>query len=57
MTDAGSGFSPKPRVPGTINEGYGLYLVDKAASNWGVDRDGGTRVWFEIPRELAHSSE
>ena len=50
VTDAGSGFTPKPRVPGTARDGYGLYLVDKAASDWGVDSVGGTRVWFELPR-------
>jgi anti-sigma regulatory factor (Ser/Thr protein kinase) len=28
--------------------GWGLYLVDRLASRWGVGREGGTRVWFEL---------
>jgi anti-sigma regulatory factor (Ser/Thr protein kinase) len=50
VTDAGGGFTPKSRAPDTKHGGYGLYLVDKAAERWGVDRVGGTRVWFELPR-------
>ena len=47
VTDAGRGFTPRrpnPRADG----GYGLYLLEKAASRWGVDQVGGTRVWFEL---------
>jgi anti-sigma regulatory factor (Ser/Thr protein kinase) len=53
VTDAGAGFSPpsfqtsRPPQPTTIG-GYGLYFVDQGASRWGVDREGGTRVWFEM---------
>jgi anti-sigma regulatory factor (Ser/Thr protein kinase) len=50
VTDAGAGFTPMPRTPDAAQGGYGLYLLDKAASRWGVDRVGGTRVWFELPR-------
>lgn len=51
VTDAGEGFAPHPCRPGTARGGYGLYLVDKSARTWGVDRvTGGTRVWFELPR-------
>jgi anti-sigma regulatory factor (Ser/Thr protein kinase) len=49
VTDAGEGFTPEPPTPGLTKGGYGLYIVDKAASRWGVDRVGGTRVWFELP--------
>jgi anti-sigma regulatory factor (Ser/Thr protein kinase) len=50
VTDSGHGFTPTPREESTpAGGGYGLYLVDKAASRWGVDQVGGTRVWFEIP--------
>ena len=28
--------------------GLGLHLVDTLASRWGVDREDGTRVWFEL---------
>ena len=53
VADAGEDFTPPPRRSPRASEGmtiggYGLYVVDKAASRWGVDRDGGTRVWFEL---------
>jgi anti-sigma regulatory factor (Ser/Thr protein kinase) len=48
VTDAGHGFTPTPRAT-RAGTGYGLYLVDKAASRWGVDEVGGTSVWFELP--------
>ncbi|HXN38802.1 MAG TPA: ATP-binding protein [Solirubrobacteraceae bacterium] len=48
VIDRGSGFSVIPRDPARSNGGYGLFLVDRQASRWGVDRMGGTRVWFEL---------
>lgn len=53
VTDAGDGFAPPQRIapvtPDRLAEGgYGLYLVSRAASRWGVERDRGTRVWFEL---------
>jgi anti-sigma regulatory factor (Ser/Thr protein kinase) len=53
VVDAGEGFTPPaPRTPRASDRmtigGYGLYVVDQAASRWGVDREGGTRVWFEL---------
>jgi anti-sigma regulatory factor (Ser/Thr protein kinase) len=50
VTDAGEGFTPRQRDPDRIGEGYGLYLLEKAASRWGVEGDGGTTVWFELER-------
>jgi anti-sigma regulatory factor (Ser/Thr protein kinase) len=50
VADGGEGFIPRPRDPARLGEGYGLYLVDKAASRWGVESAGGTTVWFELPR-------
>ncbi|MCW2969459.1 MAG: putative anti-sigma regulatory factor, serine/threonine protein kinase [Solirubrobacterales bacterium] len=50
VTDAGEGFVPKQRDPASIHDGYGLYLVDKAATRWGVDTAAPTSVWFELPR-------
>jgi anti-sigma regulatory factor (Ser/Thr protein kinase) len=50
VTDAGEGFVPKQRDPTSIHDGYGLYLVDKAASRWGVDTAAPTSVWFELSR-------
>jgi anti-sigma regulatory factor (Ser/Thr protein kinase) len=48
VTDRGSGFTAIPRDPAQPQGGYGLYLVEKQANRWGVDREGGTRVWFEL---------
>lgn len=48
VTDQGAGLTA---IAGNRTErkgGYGLYLVEKQASRWGVDRRGGTRVWFEL---------
>lgn len=48
MTDGGSGFTATPRDPSRVTGGYGLFLVAQEANRWGVDREGGTRVWFEL---------
>jgi two-component sensor histidine kinase len=49
--DNGNGFGgdPPPPEPGRAG-GWGLYIVEKLASRWGVMEGGGTRVWFEIDR-------
>jgi anti-sigma regulatory factor (Ser/Thr protein kinase) len=49
VTDPGPGFAPTGRTrdfdePG----GWGLVLVERIASSWGVERDDSTRVWFEL---------
>lgn len=48
VTDAGDGFTPRPRDPAAIGSGFGLYLLEKTSDRWGVERDGGTTVWFEL---------
>ena len=52
VTDSGRGFSPAgapmPRPDGS--GGWGLQLVDRVATSWGVSVDGRTCVWFELPR-------
>jgi anti-sigma regulatory factor (Ser/Thr protein kinase) len=48
VIDRGSGFTVRPRDPARADGGFGLYLVDRQANCWGVDRAGGTRVWFEL---------
>jgi len=48
VTDAGEGFTPRPRDPEQPGAGYGLYLLERSASSWGVESDGGTTVWFEL---------
>ena len=50
VVDAGSGFDPD-RVPRRRPEqegGFGLRIVEKLASRWGVENSGSTEVWFEL---------
>jgi anti-sigma regulatory factor (Ser/Thr protein kinase) len=54
VCDPGPGFelaepTPDPARP----SGWGLYLVRELSDRWGVERDGETRVWFELDREAA----
>jgi anti-sigma regulatory factor (Ser/Thr protein kinase) len=48
VTDGGDGFEPRPRDPTRSDRGYGLYLLEKQAERWGVERADGTTVWFEL---------
>jgi anti-sigma regulatory factor (Ser/Thr protein kinase) len=48
VIDCGSGFDATTRGQARPDGGYGLLLVAKQASRWGVDKEGGTRVWFEL---------
>jgi anti-sigma regulatory factor (Ser/Thr protein kinase) len=52
VTDAGPGFDPA--AVGSLSSdrtGWGLFLVERLASRWGVRRNGdGTSVWFELRR-------
>jgi anti-sigma regulatory factor (Ser/Thr protein kinase) len=52
VTDAGPGFDPaKAGSPSDDHTGWGLFLVERLAQRWGVDKDGGvTKVWFELRR-------
>jgi anti-sigma regulatory factor (Ser/Thr protein kinase) len=45
VADAGPGFDPDG-----VDYGFGLRLVEKIATDWGVDRTRGCRVWFEVDR-------
>ena len=48
VIDNGHGFLPIARSRDSTDEGgWGLYLVEKLARQWGV-REGSTHVWFEI---------
>jgi anti-sigma regulatory factor (Ser/Thr protein kinase) len=51
VTDAGEGFTPRPRDPASAHDGYGLYLLEKVAASWGVESRGDTKVWFELSRD------
>ena len=46
--DGGAGFEPGTPVPRGADGGFGLFLVERMASRWGVDTRDGTRVWFEL---------
>lgn len=51
VRDPGPGFarpSGTPRPRGATG-GFGLFLVDRLASKWGVSNDGRFRVWAELP--------
>jgi anti-sigma regulatory factor (Ser/Thr protein kinase) len=52
VVDGGSGFDPV--AAGNLDrnrEGWGLFLVERLASRWGVNQDSdGTKVWFELRR-------
>lgn len=52
VADAGAGFRPDrhPTPTPTGVGGWGLYLVDRLASRWGVSLDGATLVWFEVAK-------
>jgi anti-sigma regulatory factor (Ser/Thr protein kinase) len=40
--------TPPDRLP--RGDGFGLDLVDRLTASWGVRRNGGTNVWFEMGR-------
>ncbi len=47
VLDPGSGFSQDRPAPGR-DGGWGLFIVARLSERWGVARDRGTRVWFEM---------
>jgi anti-sigma regulatory factor (Ser/Thr protein kinase) len=48
VTDSGRGFEPKAPDRGD-ESGWGLFIVDRLAHSWGVERGPDeTRVWFQI---------
>jgi anti-sigma regulatory factor (Ser/Thr protein kinase) len=52
VSDQGRGFTPPaaPMPHGDGTGGWGLQLVDRVASSWGVKVDATTCVWFELAR-------
>ena len=49
VCDQGGGFIPSPRVDRQdAASGWGLHILAQVATRWGVESDGGTRVWFEL---------
>lgn len=49
VVDGGPGFDPPPPPDDPFAEsGRGLALVDMISDRWGISREGGSRVWFEL---------
>jgi len=58
VIDPGPGFGADALGPASDGEsGWGLFLVDRLAARWGVDRRGHTCVWFEIERLAVGSAD
>ena len=54
VSDRGRRGRVAAREPaGDESGGYGLQLVDSLASDWGVRRDLGTEVWFELSTAIS----
>jgi anti-sigma regulatory factor (Ser/Thr protein kinase) len=52
VEDQGSWRPPRPDPTNT--SGWGFHLMDRLVDRWGVEDNGGTRVWFEIDRRRAN---
>jgi anti-sigma regulatory factor (Ser/Thr protein kinase) len=49
VADHGPGFAPGDQRRAPDEEGgFGLDLVEQIADRWGIERDHGARVWFEL---------
>jgi anti-sigma regulatory factor (Ser/Thr protein kinase) len=48
--DEGEGFEPRIAPSSDGTGGYGLFIVDRLASRWGVERDEGGLIWVELDR-------
>jgi anti-sigma regulatory factor (Ser/Thr protein kinase) len=49
IRDSGPPGEPSLRTPDrTKGGGFGLFLVDEIAANWGADRSDDPCVWFEL---------
>ena len=55
VIDPGPGFETKAASsPPEADGGWGLWLLDRLATRWGVEREDRTRVWFDLaPRVSA----
>lgn len=51
VTDQGRGFDAPRVLPRPRNgSGYGLFIVDRLCSSWGVEHNGSSLVWCELER-------
>jgi anti-sigma regulatory factor (Ser/Thr protein kinase) len=53
VIDPGPGFEPEGARPREDDGGWGLWLLDRLATRWGVERGGATRVWFDLARPVS----
>lgn len=53
VVDPGPGFDPDHLRPSRKNGGWGLRLLDRLATRWGVERNHVTRVWFELASSVS----
>ena len=51
VSNPGTAFEVRAPTPRDEPGGFGLVIVDRIASRWGVDDGGDTCVWFELERE------
>jgi anti-sigma regulatory factor (Ser/Thr protein kinase) len=57
VIDDGAGFEPPQDAPRPEDlGGWGLIVVDRLASRWGVEGGPRTRVWAELPLERFDTS-
>jgi anti-sigma regulatory factor (Ser/Thr protein kinase) len=56
VSDPGPGFDPDRVRPLGHNGGWGLHLLDRLATRWGVERNDVTRVWFEVASPVSADS-
>jgi len=54
VSDPGPGFEPAVGAGPNGLGGWGLWLLDRVAARWGVSRDHGSRVWFELDAAVSH---
>jgi anti-sigma regulatory factor (Ser/Thr protein kinase) len=55
VIDPGPGFEPEVR-PRQDDGGWGLWLVDRLATRWGVEHGDRTRVWFDLVPSVSTAS-
>src|SRR5207247_2428172 len=52
--DNGVGFTPRPPNLDPVRaSGWGLWLLEKLTTRWGIDNHAGTTAWFEMPLAAA----
>lgn len=56
VIDPGPGFDPDALSSSESMGGWGLRLLDRLATRWGVERNHVTRVWFELTTPVSAAS-